>query len=132
VASRSLLDWGFAGKSAEGFLETFLELARIGTRHRRAGRDDEVETGRYLVLMAAEKLAHRAFATVAHHCTTNSPRRCDTQPSGPVVVSFADPKQEPAPIDPAPVFAGNGKLGAAVHPPRRSETEAALRGFRQR
>lgn len=84
------------------------------------------------MLMAAEKLAHRAFAAVAHHRATNSPRRRDAQPSGPVVVAFADPKQEPAPIDPAPVLAGNGELGAAVHPLRRSETEAALRGVRQR
>ena len=82
--------------------------------------------------MAAEELAHCALAAVADHRHADRPRNGDAQPSRPVVAAITDPEQKPAPIDPAPVLAGNGKLGAAANPLRRSKTEAALRGVRQR
>ena len=82
--------------------------------------------------MAAEKLAHCALAAVADHRHSDRPRNGDAQPSRPVVAAITDPEQEPAAVDASPDFAGERKIGAAANPLRRSETEAALRGVRQR
>lgn len=127
-----MLDCRFAGKSAESFLKTFLEIGRADAAHRRTGRDDEIETGSDLVLVAAEELAQEALAAVAHHRTADGSRRRHAQTGGPAIAAIANPEQEPPAIEPAPGLARGREIGAAVDALRRTEEEAALQGVRQR
>lgn len=127
-----MLDCRFAGKSAESFLETFLEIGHVDAAHRRTSRDDEIETGSDLVLVAAEELAQEALAAVAHHRAADGSRCRHAQAGGPAIAAIADPEQEPPAIEPAPGLARGREIGAAADALRRTEEEAALRGVRQR
>lgn len=84
------------------------------------------------MLVAAEEIAQDALAAVANHRATHCTRGGHAQTGRPAIAAITHPEQEPSAIEPAPGLARSREIGAAADALRRTEEEAALRGFRQR